>query len=155
MGYRGHDYQGQATVHVDKRGRVRTPRPLWRWMKRRAAVEPSIGHLKNEHRLERNRLRGTYSDAINAVLAAAAMNFHELPGAFGFIFCADCWESETNFSSSWLLSARRCYVDRSEEPLFQDRLATGSRALRGYFSTTAFDRFLGRSTSTPRSMAMK
>jgi transposase, IS5 family len=82
MGYRGHDYQGQATVHVDKRSRGRTPRPLWRWMKRRAAIEPSIGHLKNEHRLERNRLRGTYGDAINAILAAASMNFHKLLGAF-------------------------------------------------------------------------
>jgi IS5 family transposase len=82
MGYRGHDYEGQATVHVDKRSRGRTARPLWRWMKRRAAIEPSIGHLKNEHRLERNRLRGTCGDAINAVLAAAAMNFHKLLGAF-------------------------------------------------------------------------
>ncbi len=86
MGYRGHDYEGQATVHVDKRSRGRTPRPLWRWMKRRAAIEPSIGHLKNEHRLERNRLRGTYGDAINAVLAAAAMNFHKLLGAFWLYF---------------------------------------------------------------------
>lgn len=86
MGYRGHDYEGHATVHVDKRSRGRTPRPLWRWMKRRAAVEPSIGHLKNEHRLERNRLRGTYGDAINAVLAAAAMNVHKLLGAFGLDF---------------------------------------------------------------------
>jgi len=82
MGYRGHDYQGPVTVHIDKRRRGRTSRRLWRWMKRRAAVEPSIGHLKSEHRLERNRLRGTYGDAINAVLAAAAMNFHKLLGAF-------------------------------------------------------------------------
>ena len=89
MGYRGHDYQGQATVHVDKRSRGRTSRPLWRWMKRRAAVEPSIGHLKNEHRLERNRLRGTYGDAINAVLAAAAMNFQKLLGAFWLYFLCD------------------------------------------------------------------
>ncbi len=86
MGYRGHDYEGQVTVHVDKRSRGRTPRTLWRWMKRRAAVEPSIGHLKNEHRLERNRLRGTCGDAINAVLAAAAMNFHKLLGAFWLYF---------------------------------------------------------------------
>ena len=86
MGYRGHDYQGQVTIHVDKRSRGRTPRPLWRWMKRRAAIEPSIGHLKNEHRLERNRLRGTYGDAINAVLAAASMNFHKLLGAFWLYF---------------------------------------------------------------------
>ena len=82
MGYRGHDYLGEATVHVDKRTRGRTPRPLWRWMKRRAAVEPSLGHLKNQHRLERNRLKGITGDAVNAVLSAAGMNFHKLLGAF-------------------------------------------------------------------------
>ncbi len=86
MGYRGHDYSGDVVVHVDKRTRGRTPKSLWRWMKRRAAVEPSIGHLKNEHRLERNRLRGIYGNAINAMLAAAAMNFHKLLRAFWLYF---------------------------------------------------------------------
>jgi IS5 family transposase len=86
MGYRGHGYDGAVTVHVDKRRRGRTPRALWRWMKRRAAVEPSIGHLKSEHRLERNRLKGTAGNAINAILAAAAMNFQKLLGAFLRIF---------------------------------------------------------------------
>ena len=86
MGYRGHDYEGPAKVHIDKRQRGRTPRALWRWMKRRAAVEPSIGHLKTEHRLERNRLKGVAGDAINAVLGAAAMNFQKLLGAFWRIF---------------------------------------------------------------------
>ena len=51
-------------------------------MKRRAAVEPTIGHLKGEHRLERNRLKGTTGDAINAILSAAAMNFQKLQGFF-------------------------------------------------------------------------
>jgi len=78
MGYRGHDYTGNATVHVDKRQRGRTSKALWKRMKRRAAVEPSIGHLKNEHRLERNRLKGVTGDAINAILSAAAMNFQKL-----------------------------------------------------------------------------
>jgi len=82
MGYRGHDYEGEITVRVDKRQRGNTPRPLWRWMKRRAAVEPSIGHLKTEHRLERNRLKGVAGDAFNAILSAAAMNFQKLLGAF-------------------------------------------------------------------------
>jgi IS5 family transposase len=65
MGYRGHNYQGPATVHVDKRQRDRPPRALWRCMKRRAAVEPSIGHLKCERGLDRNRLKGVAGDAIN------------------------------------------------------------------------------------------
>ncbi len=50
MGYGVHDCEGAVTVHIDKRRRGRTSRRLWRWMKRRAAVEPSIGHLKTEHR---------------------------------------------------------------------------------------------------------
>src|ERR1035437_10323227 len=86
MGYRGHDYDGAVTVYVDKRRRGRTSQARWRWMKRRAAVEPSIGHLKSEHRLERNRLKGTAGNAINAILAAAAMNFQKLLGAFWRIF---------------------------------------------------------------------
>jgi transposase, IS5 family len=44
-------------------------------MKRRAAVEPVIGHLKAEHRLGRNYLKGRDGDRINAVLAAAGYNF--------------------------------------------------------------------------------
>lgn len=78
MGYRGHDYSGEHTVIVDKRRRGETPKRIWRWMKRRAAVEPTIGHLKNEHRLDRNQLRGTIGDSINAILSAAAMNFGKL-----------------------------------------------------------------------------
>ena len=94
MGYRGHDYDGAVAVHVDTRRRGGTPRALWRWMKRRAAVEPSIGHLKSEHRLERNRLKGDAGNAINAILAAAAMNFHKLLRAFWRIFLSrllDIW----------------------------------------------------------------
>ena len=78
MGYRGHNYAGSAMIHKDKRQRGRTPKALWKRMKRRAAVEPSIGHLKNEHRMERNRLKGVAGDAISAILSAAAMNFQKL-----------------------------------------------------------------------------
>jgi len=45
-----------------------------------------IGHLKTEHRLQRNRLKGVGGDALNAVLSAAAMNFQKLLGAFWRIF---------------------------------------------------------------------
>jgi hypothetical protein len=46
-----------------------------REMRRRAAVEPVIGHLKDDHRLRRNYLKGRDGDRINAVLAAAGYNF--------------------------------------------------------------------------------
>ena len=77
-GYRGFTYEGPIQVHVDKQRRGRTPKSLWKWMKRRAAVEPSIGHLKQEHRMDRNRLKGVIGDQINAVLSAAGMNFRKL-----------------------------------------------------------------------------
>jgi IS5 family transposase len=82
MGYRGHNYGGDHTVIVDRRRRGETPKRIWRWMKRRAAVEPTIGHLKTEHRLDRNQLRGAIGDSINAILSAAAMNFGKLLGFF-------------------------------------------------------------------------
>jgi transposase, IS5 family len=44
-------------------------------MKCRAAVEPVIGHIKAEHRMDGNYLKGRDSDRINAVLAAAGYNF--------------------------------------------------------------------------------
>jgi len=47
-------------------------------MKRRAAVEPVIGHVKADHRMNRNDLKGQDGDRINAVLAAAGFNFHLL-----------------------------------------------------------------------------
>ena len=77
-GYRGHDYHGECEVHVDKQRRGKTPKSLWKWMKRRAAVEPSIGHLKQEHRMDRCRLKGTEGDEANAILSAAGMNFGKL-----------------------------------------------------------------------------
>ena len=47
-------------------------------MKRRAAVEPTIGHLKSHYRLDQNRLKGTLGDALNVLFSAAAFNFSKL-----------------------------------------------------------------------------
>lgn len=77
-GYRGHGYEGKVEVHVDKPRRGRTAKSLWRWMKRRAAIEPGIGHLKREHRMDRCMLKGVEGDSINAILSAAGMNFRKL-----------------------------------------------------------------------------
>ena len=47
-------------------------------MRRRAAVKPVIGHLKEDHRMGRNYLAHSSGDAINAVLAAVGYNFRLL-----------------------------------------------------------------------------
>ena len=41
---------------------------------KRAGIEPVIGHLKSDHRMIRNYLRGTLGDAVNTMMAAAAYN---------------------------------------------------------------------------------
>jgi Transposase domain (DUF772)/Transposase DDE domain len=43
--------------------------------RRRAGIEPVIGHLKSDHRLNRNFLKGFAGDQINLIMAAAAFNF--------------------------------------------------------------------------------
>jgi IS5 family transposase len=73
-GYRGHNHKEKFRVWITGQVR-RVTRPIRREMKRRAAVEPVIGHLKAEHRLGHNYLKGRHGDRSNAVLAAAGYNF--------------------------------------------------------------------------------
>ena len=92
----------------------------------RAAVEPSIGHLKNEHRLERNRLKGVPGNAINAVLAAAAMNFQKLLRAFWRIFLSCLMRFGSRIPSLQRPQARQLQLQNASILLFQDRLFYGS-----------------------------
>lgn len=50
---------------------------------RRSAIEPVIGHLKDDLRMARNYLKGALGDAINLLLAAAAFNFKKWMNALG------------------------------------------------------------------------
>jgi IS5 family transposase len=72
-GYRGHDYAGAGRVMIagNRRGLTATMR---RELKRRSAIEATIGHMKTDGRLDRNFLLGQAGDAINALLAAAGHN---------------------------------------------------------------------------------
>jgi len=48
------------------------------WHRRRSALEPVIGHLKSEYRLERNRHKGPLGNPLKAVLAGCGLNFRKL-----------------------------------------------------------------------------
>jgi len=48
--------------------------------RRRAAIEPIIGHLKHDHGMNRNFLKGIYGDFVNCVLAAAGFNLKKMLG---------------------------------------------------------------------------
>ena len=86
-GYRGHNHAEKFRVWITGQVR-RVTRPIRREMKRRAAVEPVIGHVKAEHRMGRNYLKGRDGDRINAVLAAAGYNFGLLLRWLARLFCA-------------------------------------------------------------------
>src|SRR5262245_12047861 len=78
-GYRGHNAPPDYKFKVYTSGQKRRVTPqIKREFKRRAAIEPVIGHLKEHHRMGRNQLAHASGDAINAVLAAAGYNFRRL-----------------------------------------------------------------------------
>jgi transposase, IS5 family len=81
-GYRGvKEVMGTKIKLPDVPDKNRTPyekRKLRLGFKRRAAIEPKIGHLKQDHRLSRNFYKGIKGDNNNVMLAAAAMNFKRM-----------------------------------------------------------------------------
>jgi IS5 family transposase len=87
-GYRGHNAppQYKFKIYTSKQKRRVTP-AIKREMKRRSAVEPVIGHLKEEHRLDRNYLAHRHGDLNNAVLAAAGYNFRRLIKWLRMLLC--------------------------------------------------------------------
>jgi len=78
-GYRGHNAPSTHRFRVYTAGQKRRVTPaIKREMRRRAAIEPAIGHIKNEHRMGRNYLAHSLGDAVNAILAVAGYNFRLL-----------------------------------------------------------------------------
>ena len=54
--------------------------------RRRAAIEPIIGHVKSDHRMQRNYLKGFVGDEINLLLAASAFNLKKWMNNFLVVF---------------------------------------------------------------------
>lgn len=78
-GYRGHNAPQEYKRKVYTSGQKRNvTAQIKRDLRRSSAVEPVIGHLKADHRMDRNYLAHKTGDAANAVLAAAGYNFRLL-----------------------------------------------------------------------------
>jgi IS5 family transposase len=92
-GYRGHDYEGDAAIHIAGSSTRNLTRTMKKRRRRRSAVEPKIGHLKSDHRMRRCFLSGLAGDAINAVLAAAGANLRKLLN--GLVFTLFFWLTPT------------------------------------------------------------
>lgn len=93
-GYRGRSKVSQTEVLIPKppakKATEYQKRRARKRFRRRAAIEPIIGHLKSDHRLKRNYLKGLAGDAINLMLAAAAFNLKKwmrsAQALFAFLF---------------------------------------------------------------------
>jgi IS5 family transposase len=82
-GYKGNPKQlGNTAVHLASRRKSSMKPSEWRWFKRRSAIEPVIGHMKQDNRMDRNYLKGTDGDKMNAILAGCGFNFRKLLRAF-------------------------------------------------------------------------
>lgn len=82
-GYRGRKQIGETQILIpgpfnDKKQTKYEQKKLKQAHKKRAAIEPLIGHLKTDHRLGRNFYKGIVGDNINIMLAAAAFNFKRM-----------------------------------------------------------------------------
>jgi len=91
-GYRGVKNVLGTNVLIPDGAKASTPyqkTKLRKAFRRRASIEPRIGHLKADHRLSRNFYKGIFGDNINVMLAASAMNFKRVMNKWkqqGYIF---------------------------------------------------------------------
>lgn len=78
-GYRGKSKVGETRILIPKpSGKKATAyqrQKARKRFRRRAGIEPIIGHLKSDYRMMRNYLKGSVGDSMNLMLAAAAFNF--------------------------------------------------------------------------------
>ena len=78
LGFRGVDADNPEK-QIIHRGKFKSLSPQQRgWLRRRQAVEPAIGHLKSDHRLDRCWLQGALGDALHTVSCAAGYNLRWL-----------------------------------------------------------------------------
>lgn len=76
--FRGVDADNPG-IEILHRGRwTSMARQQRRWVNRRQAIEPTIGHLKADHRMDRCWLRGATGDALHAVFCATGFNLRWL-----------------------------------------------------------------------------
>lgn len=91
-GYRGKSTVGDTEIVLPKPPLKRDNRyqrdKKRKQCRRRAAIEPIIGHLKSDFRLSRNYLKGIKGDEINLLMAATVWNLKKwLMAFFWLLFC--------------------------------------------------------------------
>jgi len=88
-GYKGNGVDDTAVWIAGAKRGITTA--IKKKLKRRNAVEPVIGHMKNDGRLGRNFLKGQMGDAINALLCGAGHNLRKILRQLALL-CAYFWQ---------------------------------------------------------------
>jgi len=102
-GYQGNPKHLDGTaIHLANRRRSSMKPSEWRWFKRRSAIEPVIGHMKQDNRMDRNYLKGTDGDKMNAILAACGFNLRKLLRAFIWLLFKELERFRTMIMPPWL-----------------------------------------------------
>jgi transposase, IS5 family len=78
LGFRGVDIHNPGIEILHRGWRQSMTTKQRRWLRRRPAIEPVIGHCKADHRMERCWLKGELGDALHAVLCATGYNLRWL-----------------------------------------------------------------------------
>lgn len=94
MGYQGHGIEERKVHLVNFRKMSKKMRSVKRWFKRRSAIEPVIGHLKQDYRMQRNHLQGETGDEINVLLSGCGFNMRKLLKVFLYPkWIVDFWQN--------------------------------------------------------------
>jgi len=107
LGYRGVELPG-ITIYKARQKRGVDTRRLKRALKRRNAIEPIIGHLKNDGLMRRNYLKGELGDALHAILCGAGHNIRlilrQLRIFWPHLWPALCrlWQAKSNEQFLWI-----------------------------------------------------
>ena len=77
LGYAGHNFKEKGKVFMTKTKKALSKDDR-KMQKRRSAIEPIIGHLKNFGRMGRNYLKGVVGDIINPLISAVGLNLRRI-----------------------------------------------------------------------------
>ena len=78
LGFRGVDADNPDKEIIHRGKFKRLSQQQKGWLKRRSAVEPAIGHLKSDHRMDRFWLQGAVGDALHSISCAVGYNLRWL-----------------------------------------------------------------------------
>ena len=77
LGYTGHNFKEKGKVFTAKTKKTLSNDDK-KMQKRRSAIEPIIGHLKNFGRMGKNYLKGVIGDIINPLISAVGLNLRRI-----------------------------------------------------------------------------